>query len=518
MVSIARLKPPDSRLERRIITAMIISSDYLRQVSEIYKPECLKTKFTKIIADWCIEYWHEFKTAPQRHIQDIFYAKTKINFPDDQIDAIKEFLTEISEEYETADKLNVKYLFTKTEFQFRLNKADNARIQLGNAIVANDPEQAEAIMKEYQRPISQQTIGIDILRDKDALITTFSQENNNEKIIKFPGALGQAIGYLEREQLVTFVGNTGVGKSWWLLQLAWWFSLAGFDVIYVSFEMSKSQIMKRTYQWLTGHPLRDSTVFIPKWDCLANQMNKCNRKERTSKIGILNSKQGFFEPKNYPKSYKPCISCKEHNKNKYDYEPTSFFIPTDKKAITLESGLKIRKVFQRTQKRAGIFDYIRWPSGQKSIDDLKLYLSNTEDYQDKIYDVIITDYASKMKPCRRYSNERFGIGEIFQDHKSLAQEKNCLVVTAHQGNTVRDDKDLKRGSWQEAIVGLNECDIAININQKQEEKKGRSEKEMGLYRLSLAKKRDDDFNINAQIYVLSCLQIGRPYIDSYIKR
>ncbi|HUU86691.1 MAG TPA: hypothetical protein VMX17_02965, partial [Candidatus Glassbacteria bacterium] len=59
----SRSKPPDSKLERRVITAMIISTDYLRQVREIYRPESLKTRFTKTISLWCIEYYDEYKQA-----------------------------------------------------------------------------------------------------------------------------------------------------------------------------------------------------------------------------------------------------------------------------------------------------------------------------------------------------------------------------------------------------------------------------------------------------------------------
>jgi len=518
MTVASRYKPPDSKLERRIITAMIISTDYLRQVYGIYRSESLKTKFTKTIASWCIEYWEEYKEAPGQHIKDIFHSKTKQNFAEDQVEDISEFLIEISEEYETAEQLNVEYLLRQTESHFRLNVLDHIRVELGKSIVAGDVEQGESIIKGFERTVRQQTEGVDIFRDRDAVISTFADDQTGDKLIKFPGNLGNVIGELEREYLMAFVGNTGVGKSWWMLQSGWWLTLAGYDVLYVSFEMSQAQVLTRTYQWATGRPKRSGYILLPVWDCVSNQTGKCHYDFRACKSQITDSKGKYLHPKAYPDNYKPCQACKEDIQKKIDYEPASFLQPEQREGLDLEHSIKMRNLFERANKRAGVFDFIRWPARQKSIDDLRLHLQNIEDYQGKIYDVIITDYASKMRPDQAYREKRFGIEEVFQDHKALAQEKNCLVITGHQGNTVRDDKDLSRGSWQESIAGLNELDIGVIINQKQQEKtSGWSEKSSGLYRLSMGKMRDEDFNPNAQVYILSCLGIGRPYLDSYKK-
>ncbi|HUT42701.1 MAG TPA: hypothetical protein VMW95_00085 [Desulfobacterales bacterium] len=515
----SRYKPPDSKLERRIITAMIISTNYLKQVHGIYRSESLKTKFTKTIAAWCIEYYEEYKEAPAKHIQDIFHSKTKQNFAADQVEDISDFLTEISEEYETSEQLNVEYLLRQTEAHFRLNVLDHIRVELGRAIISGDVEQGESIVKGFERTVRQQTEGIDIFRDRDAVISTFAEDQTGDKLIRFPGDLGNVIGDLEREYLMAFVGNTGVGKSWWMLQSGWWLTLAGYDVLYVSFEMSQAQVLTRTYQWSTGRPKRTGNILMPQWDCASNQTGECHYDYRTCKSQIITSKTGkFLSPDSYPSDYKPCQACKGDPKRKMDYEPASFIQPEKREGLDLERGIKMRNLFDRAQKRAGVFDFIRWPARQKSIDDLRLHLSNIEDYQGKVYDVIITDYASKMKPDQAYREKRFGIEEVFQDHKALAQEKHCLVITGHQGNTVRDDTDLSRGSWQESIAGLNELDVGVVINQKQQEKKkGWSEKSAGLYRLSMSKMRDEDFNPNAQVYCLSCLGIGRPYLDSYKK-
>jgi hypothetical protein len=517
MAVIARHKPPDSKLERRICTAMIISSDYLRQIQQIYKPESLKAQFAKHVANWCIEYYEEFKQAPGKHIQDIFHQKTKINFSDDHADDISEFLIDISEEYESAETLNIEYLLQQTENHFRLNALDDARVRLQKSIISGKIEEGESIMKSFERTIRNQTQGIDVFRDKDAVMNALSSEGSREKMMRFPGTFGDVIGNLERGFLVAYIANTGIGKTWFLLQNAWWAAIAGFDVLYVSFEMSEKQVVTRTYQWITGKPKKDEDILIPRWDCLLNQNNTCQKRERSCKVGLVDNAGRYYSPKNYPQDYHPCTACKiVYNHDRKLYEPATCMQIENREKLTAEKGMSTRNAFEKLYKRAGCLDFVRWPPGQKSVNDLRTYLQNREDYDGKTYDMIITDYASKMKANQNYREMRHGIIDVFQDHKALAFEKNALVMTAHQGNTVRDDKDLQRGSWQEAVAGLNELDIGILINQRQKNKPGQiSDKAAGIYRLAIAKMRDDDFDANTQIYILSCLSIGRPILDSW---
>jgi len=511
MPIISRLKPPDNRLERRIVTAMITNSDYLRQVKEIYRQNSLKLKFVKTIAEWCLEYYQEFKLCPGLHIQDIFHAKTKVNFQQETADEITDFLTEISEEYEQAGNLNVEYLLKQTEEHFRLCSLDDLRVSLNKSIISNNIEEGEALAKTYQRVVRQKTRGIDIFRDIDPLVETFSENSSNRVVLKFPGEFGRIVGDLEREMLVAFVGNTGVGKSWWLLQCAWWGVMSGQDVLYVSFEMSQPQIVTRSYQWVTGLPKKEGSIYIPQWDCNLNQNGLCpHPNSRTNKKSLISLAGTACTPDNYPTDYKPCTACQNtNNKQRFSFEPSTFMKKEKRKKLDLPSALKIRNLFDRINKRAGKFIFVRWPARSKSMDDLRMYLQNLEEYENIIPSILITDYANKMIPSQRYSEKRHGIEDVFIDHKSIAQERNILAITGHQGNTVRDGKDLKRGNWQEGVAGLNECDLSMMVNQKEQEK------DSGLYRILLGKKRDDEYSATGQLWILNCLSIGRPYLDSW---
>ena len=511
MALVSRLKPPDARLERKICTSMIISDEYLRQVREIYREDSLKLGFTKKIADWCIEYYEQYKRAPNIHIEDIFHAKTKHNFPPEMADEIADFLADISEEYQYSEKINVEYLLKQTEDHFRLCSLDALRVQLNKAVISGNAEEGEALTKGYQRVVRQQTKGVDIFRSIEPIISTFSEKANNNTVLTFPGEFGRMCGPLEREHLVCFVGNTGVGKTWFLLLCSWWAALDGHDVLYVSFEMSQKQVAYRSYQFTTGLPKRAGVVYIPQWDCQENQIGSCPYpNKRTGTKSLLTSTGSLYPPDQYPVDYKPCAVCMNAtDKTKFNFLPATYMKKSKREALSMPSAMHMRNLFEKSNKRAGRFIFVRWPARSKSMDDLRLYMQNLEEYEGITPSLLVTDYANKMKAAGYNRERRWNIEDVFIDHKAIGQERNILVITGHQGNTVRDGKDLGRGNWQEGISGLNECDLSIMLNQKE------TDKDAGVYRALIGKKRDDEYSATGQLWITSCLSIGRPYLDSY---
>ena len=511
MAIIKRRKPPDSRLERKIVTAMIINKDYLHKVRQIYTFGSLRLTYTQVVAEWCVDFFDEFGEAPGLHIQDIFHKKTKSGMAANQIDEVEEFLADISEEYEDeqADKINVDYLLKQTEEHFRLTALDILRVDLNRIITSNKIEEGEALIKNFQRITTMETQGVEPFTDINAISDALGDAGNRDKILVFPGALGKLVGDLERGYLMAFLANTGIGKTWWLLQLAWWAIAQGHNVLFVSFEMSVKKITMRSYQWATGKvlPRHAGNIHIPIWDCIGNQENTCANSRRTNKIRLIDDRGRLPDFKDMPSKYKTCDACRGNS----NFDPTTWFKQENREALTLIEALKARSLMERGASRWGKFKVVQFPARSIDLNGLKTYIQNLEDYNGFVPDILITDYADKMMMSHN-AKYREGIDELWDGHKSMAQERNILVATASQGNTVRDGKDLNQGSWAESITKLHLCDVAMRINQKPHEKAG------GIYRIGLAKLRDDDFDMMGQAMVISCLKVGRPYLDSCLIR
>jgi hypothetical protein len=148
-----------------------------------------------------------------------------------------------------------------------------------------------------------------------------------------------------------------------------------------------------------------------------------------------------------------------------------------------------------------------FPENSLSTAEMFSYMNNLEYYDDFIPSMIINDYADKNKwPIAR--DPRNSIGQIWADHKRMAQEKHALVVTASQSNTERSGKKVGKSSWAENIEKRRKLDLGIGLNQSDEDY------ERGIVWAVIDKMRHGDKVVTFQIAVLQALQIGRPYIDS----
>ena len=105
----------DARVERLILTGMIVSDDFLRAMQHLYRPEFLEIDFVKIVARWCTEYWEEYQRAPGAHIQDIFEEWTRSCSDEDMLELVEKFLSSISSEHERGEQFNTAYVLVNRE-------------------------------------------------------------------------------------------------------------------------------------------------------------------------------------------------------------------------------------------------------------------------------------------------------------------------------------------------------------------------------------------------------------------
>ena len=294
-------------------------------------------------------------------------------------------------------------------------------------------------------------------------------------------------------------------NTWWLMLTALRALFAGYNVVFISMEMSEKQMTRRIQHWVNGQPTRRwaGELLIPVFDCLKNQSGDCNKAIRAGSVSLGEVSEFQATPKNYI----PCTTCM----GTPEYKLSTWWKMTTKEELTIAQAVQKSKAIKRSALlRGNSFKLVTYPSRTATIQDIKVYLHNLENYEDFIPDVIVTDYADKVKPSDSRQQWRHQLAEIWDSHKSLAQEKNCLVVTASQSNTARTGKNIKQGDWAEAIAKLELSDAGMAINLSPEDKY------KGIMRATIMKQRHDDFNLIQQIMVLHQLKLGRPYLDSHL--
>lgn len=461
---VSREKAPDTRFERSIVTGMIISTEFLQGITPIYQEECLRIPFAKTVARWCLEYFSQYQIAPGKHIEDIFRdQKNNISGPD-EADMVETFLFDISKEYVKSETFNAKYILDKAENHFRELSLKNLTKEIQKALIGGRIEEAEALVKGYTRITRMQTKGVDPVTDSKVIAAALD-DNSGDKLFSLPGILGKTIGMLERGWLFSFVGASGTGKTWWLMLTALRALFSGLNVVFISMEMSEKQMARRIQHWINGQPTK-------RW---AGEL-------------LIPTFANSFDTKIYYKT-------------------------VTKKELTISKAINKSKALKRSALiRGSSFKLITYPSRSITMNDINAYLHNLEYYEGFIPDVIVTDYADKVKPQDSRQQYRHQIAGIWEAHKALAQEKNCLVITASQSNTARTGSDIKQGDWSEAIAKLELCDVGMAINMSP------SDKKKGIMRTLMVKQRDDDFDLLQEIMILHQLKIGRPYLDSRLMK
>jgi len=502
---VRREKIPDLRLERLIVTGMVISTNFLQGIVPIYRTEGLKIPFAKTVAKWALEYFKKYQIAPGKHIEDIFKDQ-KDNIPDpEEANMIKDFLTDISNEYVREGKFNDAYILDKAEIHFRTLSVKNLIAEMEKALIGGKVEEAEAIAKGYERIARPQTQGVDPITDSKVIASALDEESG-DKLFSLPGVLGKTIGAFERGWLFSFIGASGSGKSWWLMFTALRALFAGYNVVFISLEMSQKQMVRRIQHWVNALPTRKwaGELLIPVFDCFKNQDGSCRKAIRTGSVGLTSKEQSSF---NANSNYKVCTACIGDD----EFQLGTWYKKLTKKELTINQAINKAKAIKRASLiRGNSFKLTSFPSKSITMSGIDTYLYNLEHYEGFIPDVIVTDYADEILPEDTRLQYRHQIGSIWRAHKSLAQKRNCLVVTGSQSNTSRGGKDIKQGDWAESIEKLNLSDGGLALNMSPEEKA------QGIMRGLIVKQRHDYFDLQQDVMVLHQLRLGRPYLDSHL--
>ena len=500
-------QPKDTSVERQILIGMITSTPYLKNLTSLYTPNSLSVTYMKVVADWCIEYFQKFSEAPFQQIQDIFRQK-KDSLEEDQVDQIERFLVDISEEFEENPKFNVDFYLEEAEKYFDLRSIETLDKDLRLCLQGGRIEDAHSVISKYKKPTRIVTDAVDLFRDHDLINDSLGPEAERDRLIKFPGDLGEMLDWFGRSQFGLVVGSTGRGKSWWLMYLALMAVLTGFNVLFVSLEMSRKQMMRRVQSFLSGRPTVEKYSglnYIPVFDCLKNQTGEC--RERT-KLRLISSKEEELPAfDKAPEGYLNCHKCKGKNT---DYEFSSWYRPVDRYILTPEDAIRKSNIIVRSRLRGRAFRLIDPPPLSMKASELRTYIDNLEFFDGWVPDVVVTDYIDKFAPEDKRVDYRHRIYETTLQHKTLSAERKILVFSGSQSNTSRDEeKDVPSGGLSEDIRKKYEIDFGFSLNQTEEEKM------RGIMRIGVMKQRDYQFNTVSKCIVLQNLKLGRVYMGSY---
>ena len=512
-----RIRQVDNTIERRIITGMIMSTEYLKGVQPIYQPDLMHIPFARTVADWCLDYFTQYGIAPQRDIQPIYehYTRGK-SVVQEQADMIGDFLTGLSDEYEHAPQFNADYLLDQTEKRFKSRSLQLLAEDISAVLSKNDPASAERLLDEYKRIARPTSAGVNPLTDEDLIRKAFD-DTEGAILFKLPSALGRLIGNVEREDLIGIMGPEKRGKTWWLIELAMRALNAKCNVAFFGAgDMMEKQYVRRLHTYNTRKSHKHyGRMKSPIVDCIHNQEDTCDKRERQNRGGSI--MEDVHRPGRAPvrqrlsledaPQHNPCTHCIKEAPR--DFKGTVWHEWFDVQELNVDDAIEAgARTVERSRKR---FKLSCHPTSSLTIREADAILDRWEQEEGFVPDVIIYDYFDIMAPENpKIIEERQKQNETWKAGRSQAQRRHAAVITVTQTDAqAYDQRSLSEKNFSEDKRKYGHATKFITLNQTPEEKSD------GVMRIGIMFVRDDAFDINKQVTVLQNLNIGRPFLGAF---
>lgn len=504
-----KAKEVDNSTERLICTGLIISDTVLAQLAPILQSNMMTARYTSYIVDWCLDYYKEFGAAPKAHIQDIFEAHKREYLDEDAADLVESLLSDLNDELLDAAQFNEQYVSEQAEKYIKSRKAQMLCEDVQALLSKGQVLEAEGRLANYSIPKRPAAEGDDVFI-KDFWL---EEEEQADILFKFPGALNDLIGPIERDSFISFLAPEKRGKTWWLLYTALTAFRQRCNVVFFSCgDMTKPQMRKRIRHMLTGRdPKRPKNeILLPVLDCWHNQMGDCPLEEETDPV-ILKGKKGksLGDYDDFP-DHVTCTKCYKDR-----HSQTIFYgMPWHSKVKLEDIEKPLDEACEAILKRSGNrrFKLYCYPPAELNVAQISAQLDILEQQEGFLADLIVIDYADLLdvEPSARKLEYRHQINASWMAMRALSQKRRCAIVTATQAKIeTRKKSQVDQWDTSEDKRKLAHVTAMLALNQTP------AEKRQGLMRISNIAMRDDDFDVERNVGVLQCLAIGKPCIISY---
>jgi hypothetical protein len=451
----------DLSQERKILIYMIVSSQFLKEITPAFQSKYFKSSYSRLVSNWIIDHFNQYQEAPGKHIQDIYESRHVTIRNEDDLEMVSGFLKSLSNEWETYQDIgNVSVLVTNAINYFKLQSLNLLQEQLEIAKQKNDPAYGENAIANYGRVEIQKTKPFFLLRDSQKIVDAFNVEN--DFLFKFPGVVGEVCGIFRKKGFYSFIAGEKMGKTWWLMYTAMIAMSYGLHVIYISLEMDEDQMGRRAWEYLKRKPRETQLVDIPYFEEDEEQDGMFNVKIKQKEI------QGID------------VQTVEKDQGKF-----------------------------RMYHKTGSIAFLTFPVGSAGLKEVNIEIDNISYFYNFNPQLIVIDYGDNLLPSTRFMNKetRHQLNDIWGGMRGLSQKRECCVFSATQCSKIGYEKDITKSMVPEDKRKSGHVEAMIAINQNQFDEGNSAVRVANLF------VREGKRNTR-QAYVLQCLDIGNPCIDS----
>lgn len=493
-----RSKKIDTGIEQKILIGMIVSDKFLRETIHLTDLIYFQNPFISRVADWCLNHYDTYKSAPKQHIQDV-YDLERPNINAEEIPLIEALLTKISTDYaQNSEGLNEDYLIDEATNFYKTRELEIVSNNIKVLIERGDIKGAEDELFGFKKIERLHSESINPFTE-EALAKVF--EEKNKVFFQLPGDLGKFIGPLEKGWLIGIAGPFKRGKTTYCQEIGIQGALCGKKVWFVSLEMSEKKMTERLNQRLTALGKKHGDIKFPCFDCELNKINSCTNENRSCRVG---------RPEEFraDQDYVPCTWCREHDP--FEYKVDHWYEIVHKEEMTFsemnQTMIPIRKVLKDN------FRIKTYPKMSANVQDIKRDHQILVQIHGFVPEIIIIDMVDNLK-----SENKGQVGVEKEDANwmalaGLGEEVHALILTPTQltkdSISARNITSQHNAKW---IGKLGHVDGMLALNQLPEEKKE------GVMRVSWMIRRHDEYDEMETCTVLQSIAFGQSHLDSYWK-
>jgi hypothetical protein len=461
-----QIEERDGAIERRVLTACIVSKDFLAKIAGKTGDEPFRSKHANLIYQWCHKHYLDHKEAPGKLIQAHYETWAAAKTQEDARKSVDRLLTSLSGQYEQEDDWSLPHAIQLAEDHWnivlleKLRETLEAKLARGRTI-----EGVEAATSFHKIDLSSPPF-VDVLRDEEAQKRAL--ENRVNPLISFQGPAAEFFGNeLAEDSFICFMAPIKSLKSYLCLDLAWRALLQGKKVAYFQIgDLSQDQLMRRFWKRAANRPLDARTIMYP------------------TSIMVMDDYR------------EPAIVVKEAK--------------TFREPLVWE---RARSAFSEVMKKTkGELRLFRYSTKTVSVNDLKAVL-DSHDNNGWRGQVVVVDYSENLKPVNARAERDVQTDTTFAILKQISESGGRLVITPHQANKQGFRAyTLSRDNFRNSLMVLAHCTSFLGINMTDEER------DLGIMRLNFVVRREEKYTESMCLHCATCIDLSRPIVCAGLPR
>lgn len=365
----------NNHFQNQIIYHAIFVDEFLAKIRGVVSPTIFKTKEKRLFIEWIFEYYDEYKKSPQENFFDIFdERRDKLN--DDQYNRCVDLINLLSE----ISGSNWEYVLQRIKDAIMHYQMEEAIVECAAKVKTGEYDLVKGIiLKAMKEPENFDPAYYDYFKDNTWAHNRL--QGKQYRMVSGIADLDRLIGGFKSKWLVTLLGATKGGKSWWLMEIAISAVFQGLNVLFVSLEMGKEVIDER-FDMAIAFATSGTDI----------------------KTSIMRQQDGRW------------VQTEECVPNIYDVS----FISNER--------IKFKKL------SGGSLKVMAFDRGRLNYRDIEVMLDELEQREGWICDVLIVDYLGIMKETFPGQTKKERISENCLGLKELSGKRNLNTFTAMQGN------------------------------------------------------------------------------------